>query len=127
MDELVKWLTAQLDADEPAARHAYGSNWDTDHGDEAGIEWVITEDMHLCEGDAASMQHIARHDPAAVLADIASKRGIIASCTAVLAELNDERRSDRDYYGAGDLADKTLRLLALRYAGRDGYREEWRP
>ena len=77
----------------------------------------IAESEELRTADGA---HIARHDPARVLREVEAKRRIVDVAG---------RRLDR-YIGTGaQVAFEwlTLRLLALPYDDRDGYREEWRP
>jgi hypothetical protein len=129
--DLVAFLRARIDEDEAVARAATvetgGPRW---HGSDSG----------LCSDDASNhpgpflvdaygytapelVAHIARHDPARVLADIAAKRAIVDRMAAVL-----ER--GWDYYENStviDLAEATLRNLAAPYAGADGYRPEWAP
>jgi hypothetical protein len=107
-NEIVRWLTGVLDEVERTARAAPGCHWlDSD-------EWVITEDAHIFgEGDPAAVVHIAMHDPAAVLADVAVKRELLASIEHGIADEG--------------LAQHQLRLLASAYASWPGHREEWRP
>ncbi|MET8827527.1 DUF6221 family protein [Streptomyces sp. NPDC004610] len=62
--------------------------------------------------DAAVGAHIVRHDPARVLAETDAKRRVLA--WALTAPPSPSR-------------DHVLRLLALPYADRPGYREKWRP
>lgn len=73
--------------------------------------------------------HIARHDPARVLADVAAKRRIIdlhAHCPEQAWDgsniTGDCRECIDEHYPCG-----TLRLLALPFADHPDYREEWRP
>ena len=71
------------------------------------------------EQPVTSAGHIVRHDPARVLAEVAAKRRIV------------DGLADADPYSgyitATFTAEDALRLLALPYADRPGYREEWRP
>lgn len=116
MDELIGWLREQLDDDERVARAATSNpRWSLDeHGD--GIVWAeglnVVADR-LYPDDA---KHIARWDPARVLAEVDAKRQRIDWIEGELAD---------------DSTDETVqwlaRLEALPYAGRPGYREEWRP
>jgi hypothetical protein len=68
----------------------------------------------IVEMDASAAGHIARWDPARVLAEVDAKRQILDLATDV-TEMSH------------DTADTMIRLLALPYADRPGYREEWRP
>lgn len=105
------WLLGQVDEDERIAQAAPRRDWtvylagDSDTGE-------LTEQRVL--------DHVARHDPARVLAEVAAKRAIL------------------DLHDQGDKADEcaicfavwpcgTLRALATVYADRDGYDERWRP
>jgi Family of unknown function (DUF6221) len=112
VEDLVLWLRAQLDDDERVAREA--SRYD----DEDAAEWKITY----------GWSRVARHkvhrtgmrqtlppgapSPARVLAEVDAKRRII-----------DEAIRLESYDGEFEF----LELLALPYADRPGYREEWRP
>ncbi|MGW4560091.1 DUF6221 family protein [Streptomyces sp. NPDC004365] len=140
MDDLVRWLGKQLDEDERIARAAslgpwvesgigeYG--WSVSFGRaNAGVE---TEDSEQGRADA---EHIAEHDPARVLREIDVKRQLLVahaprkpngrpnmeahcqSCTT--AQAWDDAVAESNCL--------TLRLLAVPYAGRPGYREEWLP
>ncbi|MBU5946776.1 DUF6221 family protein [Streptomyces sp. PAM3C] len=131
MDELVRWLGVQLDEDERIARAVpadLGHSW-SDPGPwvmagngGGGREAEVAKaadglDTQLAEHVA---HHIAYHDPARVLREVAAKRQIIERCTRVQGLLLDDFSAER-------LVDDVLALLALAYAGRPGYREEWRP
>ena len=133
IDELVAWLRAQIDEDEALAREAGGDSWvavDLAFVDDPNGRQIVRDEC-MTPGVQA---HIARHDPARVLREVEAKRGIV------------ELHSDRDHFcGIGsierdgytwheagekrraDIPCLTLRLLALPYADRPGYREEWRP
>lgn len=62
-------------------------------------------------------------DPARVLGECAAKRQVIAECLDRLLSSDAENFPD-DL--APDLAGRILRALAQPYAGRPGWREEWR-
>lgn len=62
--------------------------------------------------------HIVEWDPARVLREIDSKRRMLDECV---------RAVDHDSRGMMSMAEDFLRLLALPYADRPGYKEEWRP
>nr|WP_237281383.1 DUF6221 family protein [Streptomyces caniscabiei] len=73
--------------------------------------------------------HIVRHDPARVLREIDAKRRIIAEHT-VTEPYAFEGETGTITYCPICLSDgkcPTLRLLALPFADREGYREEWAP
>lgn len=64
--------------------------------------------------------HIARHDPARVLAECEAKRRIVEEVYPAL---------ELEFGGAyrGEPATLLLQLLALPYADHPDFREEWRP
>jgi hypothetical protein len=150
VEDLVQWLGAQLDEDERIARAAtlgpwvqsgigdYG--WTVDFGRPgAGVETANTE-QGLADAD-----FIAAHNPARVLREIDAKRRMLDRFTQADAERTYIRERYRAAVLEGDddrarshqreLHEATLRLqihravagdLASAYAGRPGYREEWR-
>jgi hypothetical protein len=132
VDDLVQWFGQQLDEDERIARRAGGMAW----LEWADGGWVETAHVSKTEwkgpGDdgrhvasvrvAEDRAHIVRHDPARVLREIDAKRKIIAEHDVYSRPLG-ERMDCQSY----DFPCTTLRLLALPYADRPGYREEWRP
>jgi hypothetical protein len=92
-------------------------------------EWDADSD-----GPPHVAEHVARHDPARVLAECAAKRRLVLACR--------DSRPDLRFLGARpngladfpltptdqhQLAALTLALLALPYAGHHDYRPEWRP
>jgi hypothetical protein len=92
-------------------------------------------------GEAVERRHlvdaefIARHDPARVLREIDVKRQILRQAFEHAATIDGEWGCchDADEIEAGHCEEqrpndlRLLRLLALPYAGRPGYREEWAP
>lgn len=127
-DDLAAWLLACVAEDERVA---------TDDGRVQSAEWTALSTGPESDWSAPwevlrvggvafrAIDHEARHaanwDPKRVLAECDAKRRIIAACSAVLAV------RDWEYDDAPSLAEETLKLLALPYAGRPGYRAEWKP
>jgi hypothetical protein len=109
MDDLVTWLRDQLDVDERAA-----------------LAW-----MPLGNPTDAERDHIARHDPTHVLAEVDAKRRILAEVEQMQAledQVDGEWGSGSWSYDATDRPSaQILRALALPYADRPGYRDGWRP
>lgn len=139
VDDLIAWLRAQLDEDERVARAAailpYGcAEWFS------GAEGCVfgkdpASELHV-RGAVLSLDdigaHIARWDPARVLAEVEAKRRILD------LHAESDFPYDPDSAGPGnyswtpqcqgcyeDAPCLTVRLLAQPYAGRDGWREEW--
>jgi hypothetical protein len=165
MTDLVAFVRACLDEDERVARAATPGPWRWE--EPSGEEWPTYDESLVSDGkmerfsegdeypasvlvgwgyDASGIEanqadrdHIARHDPARVLAEVAAKRAIL--------ERHHRRDSEDDYpqhWGvdsscvgchAGydeepwtkDISEcPELRDLAQPFAGRPGWREEWR-
>jgi hypothetical protein len=149
MDELVQWLRAQLDEDERIARAA---SWTDDanawHAEpspfgarDSGQRWYVEDAMDdgvvsrvdpVASDDEGVARHIAEHDPARVLLEIDAKRRIVECHEPWVAGNGDTicgrcGREHVDGRPGGHFPCGTLRLLALPYADRTGYRDEWRP
>lgn len=154
MDDLVQWLRAQLDEDEAVARkaaslcgcHPPAPSWSFRDGDEpTDGRILVVDDPHpdmkrkisrkwSTTYDGLFMaQHVVRHDPARVLREIDAKRQLLdehqdvndGSCGTCV----DAKWGYPTHGGSSPqrCPCRTLRLLALPYADRPGYREEWRP
>lgn len=132
-DDLVAFLNARLSEDARVAEAAAPGPWSETgrhsvgegmvHSDTTG--WAVVGSVSTGYGPKApyanvslNAAHIARFNPARVLADADAKRRIVAECEAAYGQ---------DSRGMASLADGTLALLALPYAGHPDYRKEWRP
>jgi hypothetical protein len=140
MDELVRWLGEQLDEDERIARAATDGPWVAEVSGETGNcvipadaqstrEYVARTQLYAAAFDA---EHIARHDPARVLREIDAKRRLVELHHAEQVEAINADGDERSGYWCFECDGepfpcRTLRLLALPYADRPGYREEWAP
>lgn len=133
-DGLVVWLCSQLDQDEVLAREAGpggagrwrigpGLNGCAEVCNELG-ETILYDDTDLTIEEIA---HIARHDPASVLAGVAAKRRILDRCAQVLELASDHHTVESCDEEDAVLAEAVVRMLAVAYVDRPGYREEWRP
>ena len=142
MGDLARWLGEQLDEDERIALAAA----DELEGLELGGSWsydghyveTVSERTMVAVGSQDFMtpgvgQHIAVHDPARVLREIDAKRQLLklhapSDLGTWVGDDEDETPACRT---CGNLTARfpcrTLRLLALPYADRPGYREEWAP
>lgn len=122
MDDLDTFLRARWAEDEEDALNV--------------IRWRERETwMVEASGDTPQDDHIRRHSPARVLADVAAKRQIIDAYEAATRardelepELPAERaraRWERAAYDAMVIRD-LVKLLAQPYAGHPEFREEWK-
>ena len=139
VSDLVAWLRAQMDADERSAMIAAGPigyNWQADGG--SVFAEHPTDEIVDYAGQAA--EHIAVHDPARVLHQVAAMRKIVDLHRSWAdepyrhphAERYCQTCSDDDISwwtdsGSPEWPCPTLRLLTTVYADRDGYRPEWAP
>lgn len=128
MEDLVRWLSKQLDEDEEIAREA----------GERGMEWRLVTPLDDAElGDAFWLNppekyHAERHDPARVLREVDAKRRIVECHEPWTASNGDIicgrcGREHVDGRPGGHFPCQTLRLLALPYVDRPGYQDAWRP
>jgi hypothetical protein len=110
MDDLITWLRAQLDDDERVAQEA--------------ISWTWRPEL---TNEFVSAEHIARWDPARVLAEVEAKRRILDLHEQAVPDGHDQMgyRFACEHC-AQTTPCPTLRLLAQPYAERDGWQEEWR-
>lgn len=116
MDELIAFLNARLDDEEAVAREAIEEVGDG-HWKQRNCRIVTVADDHREVADygiVECIEHIVRHDPARVLADVAAKRQILAQVASDLAD------------DAGDhTAQWMLRQLAAPYADHAEFHEDW--
>lgn len=119
MDDLVSWLSAQIAEDERVARAAMDPD-----GKATGWWW----------SDPASPTeaHIARWDPARVLAECAAKRAILGRHKPRRIDGRDGDGMERsarwcdccdEEWGRSGCAD--VQSLAQPHATRSGFRPEW--
>jgi hypothetical protein len=121
MSELVDFLRAELDQDEQVASRATygggGSEW-TQRG--SGVVFSDDRDQVVSQSvRPEAILHVVRMDPARVLAEVDAKRRILDWIVRAV------QVTEADGYNLG--VEDLLRLLALSYADRPGYREESRP
>lgn len=158
-DELVAFLRARLDEDTRAAQDAGGKpwRWEQHHGDmcnDPTCEYgeLATDDTVLMNVHAYDIRagwqgaaHIERQHPARVLAEVETKRQIIAPYAAaiedrealrarmrqVIYEEPDEfsrlHRQENALIDRAVALEPVIRVLALPFADHPDYCEEWRP
>ncbi|MFD6275824.1 DUF6221 family protein [Streptomyces sp. NPDC060209] len=147
MDDLAQFLRDRLDEDEQAARAwpDHQQNWEArgprhlsyasgsgesvtavNVGGDGALGW---ERIYVKRDPGDLAEHVARHDPARVLAEVNAKRRLLDLHAPGTQEYVDgdvcmscTLTGDGPYYPC-----TTLRLLALPYANHPGYRDDWRP
>lgn len=131
MSDLVAWLLAQLADDEAVARAATRGPWFDDRSVANDGFVVMSPNTQVSKSfydeSAENAAHIARHDPARVLAEVEASRKIIAlhvdvdfgtfegiGAVSMCRECRDQRGPC-----------PTLRALAAVFASRPGYDPRW--
>lgn len=131
---LTDFLLARIAEDAGIAESVAPAPWRTvDTGDDVV---VISQDFgeEVASTDSVNVEHIARHDPARVLAECEAKRQIVEALIdaedAVATYNNDDPNNPPAYWqewGNRHALRLAAELLALPYADHPDYREEWRP
>jgi hypothetical protein len=137
-DSLASYLLARYDKIEQVALDASPGPW---HENAESDEVVAVDGITVCDGFAlgtrqlrATVAHIAMHDPAAVLRDVAAKRAIVTEHEHVptfkigsvaIGCVVCHRLGEGEGIEANGWCN-TLKLLAQPFADRDDFREEWR-
>ena len=127
MSDLTEFLLARIAEDEAAARAAGGEDWYTAlvpgrammKRDDEPQHTVVDSPATLVSYEVTSAEkgeHIARHDPARVLAECEAKRRIVERCSAVDVGMPSPR-----------LAQGIIAEMATAHADHADYRAEWRP
>jgi hypothetical protein len=133
---LIEFLRARLDEDAEVARGASPGPWspDAEHYEVVAVDGETVADGFALSNRQlrATVDHIARHDPVRVLAEVDAKRRILDEVVDEATGLDmsvdgDRRVGPRDTTTEPYLGTVLLRLLALPYAEHPDYREEWRP
>lgn len=126
---LTEFLLAQIAEDEAVARAATLGPWGVD--DESYAEAIYGADLTSVVsggrwGDGGSVfnstrdaVHIARHDPARVLAECEVKRRIVEYLVCAVKEKDDP--------AIISAYTDVVEQLAVPYADHPDYRESWRP
>ena len=135
VNQLIAFMHARLDEDERIAQNATEGPWIDEFSGETGRcvipadaentrEYVARTQLLAAMPDA---QHIARWDPARVLAEVAAKRRIIEDCRVTVSAVRRIASADLDAPGldamrAGrDALVSVLRLLASVHADHPDY------
>ncbi len=130
MSGVVEFLLARLDEDEALAGEAVtaGEPWRSVTTDEQGFV-LAKRDNHtwiVAQADySPHAEHIARHDPARILADVAAKRRILDRCKWVIE--HPEYGGDMELAGHFDDARDTIDDLVTIYSDHPDCQERWRP
>jgi hypothetical protein len=120
--EIAAFCAARLDEDEAAAKAGGGGEW---HDDHPAIGVVLVGGEPLIEGHVTGLTpHIARHDPARVLRDVAAGRAILGLFVNGFGTKVGVVMSAGTRIISGDWL---LRCLASARSDHPDYRKEWAP
>lgn len=133
--DIVEFLPARLDEDEAAAQFVednsapFTGEWVNDDGRALRTRngWTLAYMPDAKPWRPGVLDHIARHDPARVLAEVAAKRAIVAqhAGTHECPSPNDwALGKNTDYVTEEECW--TLRNLAAPYADHPDYNPAWR-
>jgi hypothetical protein len=131
------WLREQAEADLSAAKAATPGPWEfegDDPTDDEVFDVPHCRPVAFTRGDArqvANGQHIARHDPLTEAARAESVLAVVREyeAAALIFDANRERPGGAGHsvFGLVRGLQRVMRLLALGYRYREGYRQEWAP
>jgi hypothetical protein len=135
-DDLINFLRARLDDDAAMARSAGAEPWSAmteETPDGENIYYTVetrkppralVESLATGPSAQARIDHMGRHHPARVLREVEAKRELLSRYEAMEAGV-------LVVTGLESIVSEYRRVilpqLALPYADRPGYREEWRP
>lgn len=149
---IAEFIAARLDEDEAAAKAATPGPWEAEtHVDDyepVGVEHLVSSpaEAHVVAGTGLGGQqaqtdarHIARHDPARVLREVAAKRRILASHGpgSTIDESDGKWRDDPENWDPPEMLCTghewvawpctEVRAIADVWSGHPDYRAEWKP
>lgn len=129
---LAQFLLARIAEDEAVAGD--GERWATSHSKYVAGVYVHCDRpngpqvRHATTTAKRDAEHIARHDPARVLAECEAKRERVELLTSWAALCSPDDWPEGDMSGAAlsDAGRRLLRIEALPYADHPDCREEWK-
>jgi hypothetical protein len=133
--DIADFLRARLDEDEALAREAPPGPWHIGNA----VDPTQSCNVHTFPGarmvadglNWLTAEHIARQNPARVLAEVEAKRRLVKEFAQTGSEPDTPERRDSPHW-QGDFGylqglARAVHLLASTYADHPDYREEWRP
>jgi uncharacterized protein DUF6221 len=133
-EDLVAFLNARLDEDERIALAATPGPWHAQEdavfagshrppGYSRGIAITRASYTGSILDHSANATHIAYHDPASVLREVATKRAIIGSYQALAASEDTSRWHEGELFAM----EAVVRWMAAIWSDHPNYRQEWKP
>lgn len=108
MADLIEFIRARLDEDDQTARAARGREWHVREGSVMDGGGVVATGLQG-DLDDAEAAHIARHDPATVLRNVAVKRRLL------------------EIWEPNAHCQPMIRIAASVWSDHPDYRQEWAP
>ena len=127
---LTEFLLARIAEDEAVATAATPGPWrHNQDGDVLSSEWcVVDTESGANPPDVTDAAHIARHDPARILAECEAKRQIIDEHQIEVGGASQCCvRCGVPGYESIEAPCDTIKYLALPYANHPDYLPEWKP
>lgn len=137
-DDIAAFVRARLDEDEAAAQAATEGPWIAEVSGETG-HCVIPSDAQSTREHVAKTQlyaaafdadHIAAHDPARVLREVATWRAVVEELEQAEFTLSTTGPGTPPHdimTGATNTLRRTMRHLAAIWSDHPKYKAEWRP
>lgn len=130
MSDIADFLRARYAEQRALALAASPGPWQAndEHDEVTAVDGITVAEGFALSGQQlrATVDHIAAHNPAAVLADLDAKLSIVDLMDRTLAAA--EGDSEVDHYGGLGAAEETLCRLAQPFAGHADHKgEEWAP
>ncbi|MDG3012474.1 hypothetical protein G4X40_20245 [Rhodococcus sp. D2-41] len=126
MPNIVEFILARLQEDEDAATAA--AQWIAS-GPHPNVSWYGRTGDSTAQRFGAAAAHIARHDPARVLREVAAKRELISRTWDGKCTGHPGPWIHHDDYGPGYCMEpdecSTFHVLAMSYVDHPDYRAEW--
>jgi hypothetical protein len=131
--DLVEFLRARLDRDERVAQACSGASWAASPSGRIQVEsekgsngQTPGNGFVAAAENGAYAEHIARHDPARALREVAARRQLLDDYEKDAWAMG-RGRGDQALEAVQAARLSVLRLLALPYSAHPSYRDEWRP
>ncbi|RFS83077.1 hypothetical protein D0T12_23120 [Actinomadura spongiicola] len=121
----MEFLRDRLAKDEQLARACAASSWRAEPSGSVAVDAEDPAFVATAENQAY-VEHIARHDPARTLREVAAARQIVDDYEKESWILDQGHRTP-ELVAAHAARESVLRLLALPHAAHPAYQEEWRP
>ncbi|RKS77100.1 hypothetical protein BZB76_2473 [Actinomadura pelletieri DSM 43383] len=123
--DLVEFLRDRLAKDEQLARACAASSWTAEPSGSVAVDAEDPTFVATAENQAY-VEHIARHDPARTLREVAAARQIVDDYEKE-SWIIDQGHRTPELEAAHAARESVLRLLALPHAAHPAYQDEWRP